>query len=349
MALVSVAIRLVLACTFSVAGLTKLADPKRTRQGIREFGVPGWAAKSVGFLLPLAELAVATCLVPASTVLLGSSAALILLFSFITGISINLARGRSPSCNCFGQVHSEPIGWSTLIRNCVLASGAGVVYLQGRNGLRVSVMAWTNGLSNSETVESILGVSVLLILTQGWLTLYLLRQKQSLILRIDAIEKKFTKASAANPSVAESTGLPIGSPAPSFELRALYGGASLKLDALLSEGRPLLLVFLDPDCGPCVTLLPDLLDWEQEQAFLTVALVSRGSEKANRARIQAHWFKYVLLQQDREVAAAYQVNGTPAAVLIGTDRLIASFVAMGSEEIANLIPSARTHPGSRER
>ena len=31
----------------------------------------------------------------------------------ITAISINLARGRTPHCRCFGQLHSTPVSWMT--------------------------------------------------------------------------------------------------------------------------------------------------------------------------------------------------------------------------------------------
>jgi thiol-disulfide isomerase/thioredoxin len=338
MAIVSLIVRLLIAATFSVAGITKLADPQGTRQGIRDFGLPTWAIRSVGFAMPLAELAVAALLVPTSTTLWGSSGAVILLLLFIGAISVNLARGRKPSCNCFGQVHSEPIGWSTLIRNCVLAAGASVVFLHGRNGVPLSVVAWTTALSNAESARIFIGTCALVIVVQAWLTLYLLRQKRLLMLRLDALERSSQRTGVATPSARESSGLPIGTPAPAFELQALYRGASLTLDALLVEGRPTVLIFLDPDCGPCLMLLPDILRWDRELASsLTIALISRGSEKANRAKIQEHWFKYVLLQKDREVSAAYRANGTPDAVLIGIDGLIASFVAMGSQEIADLI------------
>ena len=36
--------------------------------------------------------------------------ALVLLLLFVGGISYNVARGRSPDCHCFGQLHSAPAG-----------------------------------------------------------------------------------------------------------------------------------------------------------------------------------------------------------------------------------------------
>src|SRR5206468_1306839 len=50
-------------------------------------------------------------------------------------------------------------------------------------------------------------------------------------------------------------GLPAGTPAPAFRLPRLDGGAVSLADF---SGRRLLLVFSDPECGPCSALAPEL-------------------------------------------------------------------------------------------
>src|SRR5919108_6031571 len=109
--------RLLLALLFVVAGVPKLLDRAGMRQAIVDFGVPAPLAGPLGVLLPLAELAAAVALVPTPTAWWGAVGALALLLLFIAGIAINLARGRTPDCYCFGALHSEPIGWPTLARN----------------------------------------------------------------------------------------------------------------------------------------------------------------------------------------------------------------------------------------
>ena len=52
---------------FVVAGISKLADRRGSRQAIIDFGVPTALAAPLGVLLPLVELAVAASLVPAAT------------------------------------------------------------------------------------------------------------------------------------------------------------------------------------------------------------------------------------------------------------------------------------------
>ena len=63
--------RLVLVLTFVVAGLTKLADLAGSRQALRDFGVPGKLATTLGVLLPLTELAVAVALLLPAMALAG--------------------------------------------------------------------------------------------------------------------------------------------------------------------------------------------------------------------------------------------------------------------------------------
>jgi peroxiredoxin/uncharacterized membrane protein YphA (DoxX/SURF4 family) len=349
MDIIALIVRLLIASTFFAAGISKLTDVQRTRKGMREFGVPAWASSSLGICLPLAELAVAVLLVPLRTVLWGSAGTIALLVVFITGISINLAQGRRPNCNCFGQVHSEPIGWLTLLRNCLLTGCAGFVFWHVRNGASLSVVGWTRGLSDAETVGILLGVAALvLIAAQGWFTFNLLRQNGRLLLRMDTLEIQIGSRTTASPPVTAPSGLPIGSPAPAFELPLLSSASTVTLDTLLAERRPVVMIFSDPDCAPCSALLPDIARWEREYAgSITVALISRGLREANRVKIGKHRLRYVLLQKDREVAAAYLANGTPGAVLIAPDGKIASLLVMGSQAIAGLVAlGTGTLPGA---
>ena len=92
--------------------------------------------------------------------------------------------------------------------------------------------------------------------------------------------------------VAEGLGLPVGSEAPNFGLEDLRG-KTLTLDSVSSSGKPVMLLFTDPGCGPCNALLPEVSRWqEQHQEKLTVALISRGDGEENGAK--AHWAMTIL-------------------------------------------------------
>src|SRR4029453_5879280 len=60
-------------------------------------------------------------------------------------------------------------------------------------------------------------------------------------------------------------GLPVGSPARPFVLKGL-DGETLSLDSLRASGRPVMLLFIAPDCSTCASLLPDVSRWQKEYA-----------------------------------------------------------------------------------
>ena len=55
--------------------------------------------------------------------------------------------------------------------------------------------------------------------------------------------------------------LEVGAPAPVFTLPDLSERA-VSLGALCARGKPVALVFVDPGCGPCQALLPELGRWQ---------------------------------------------------------------------------------------
>jgi len=125
-------------------------------------------------------------------------------------------------------------------------------------------------------------------------------------------------------------------------LRGLNGNV-VPPENLLALGKPVLLVFSDPDCGPCRALLPDLARWERDHAeSLTLALVSRGTPDANHAKLKTGELSHVLLQKGSEIADAYGVNGTPTAVMVRRDGTVGSQAAPGADAIRALVQQSAT-------
>jgi peroxiredoxin len=175
-------------------------------------------------------------------------------------------------------------------------------------------------------------------------------QQGRLLLRLEALETRLAAEGiqgAAAPSqtpVAPAAGLAVGTVAPGFALPTL-SGETIALHALRSLGKPVVLLFSDPGCGPCNALLPEIGRWQREYASkVVVALISRGTAQANRAKASEHGLRHVLLQQDREVAQVYQAPGTPSAVLIGRDGTIGSPLAQGADAIRTLLASVVNLP-----
>jgi peroxiredoxin len=347
--------RLLLAVVFVVAGLTKLVDLAGSRKALLDFGVPAMFVAPFAILLPLAELAVAVALIPTASAWWGAIGALALLLLFIAAISYNLARGRTPDCHCFGQLHSAPAGWPTLIRNLVLAAFAGLIVAFGRTNAGASITDWLAALTLAQRIEvGVAAFVIALLAVETWIVIRVLYQHGDVLLRLHELETRLaesgTKGIAEVPP-SSANGLPVGTVAPAFSLPGLYG-ETITLDYLRARNKPVLLIFSDPGCGPCNAFLPEIARWQCDYADkLTLALISRGTPEANRAKTSTHELTYVLLQQDPEVAEAYQSHGTPCAVLIDPDGTINSPLACGAELIRALsaqavgLPALKSLPG----
>ena len=343
--------RLLLACVFSVAGVAKLADRAGSRRAVAEFGVPERLAGVVGLGLPVFELLVAVALIPSGSARFGALGALLLLSVFTVGIVVALRRGTQADCHCFGQLHSAPISWRTLVRNVVLAAVAGFAVLAGWRHPGVSATGWVAGLSAGWAAALALGlVLAVAIGFMGWFSLQMLSQNGRILARLEAVEAVLS--GTAEPLLGGGGlgeelgaglgdgGLPVGAPAPEFALLSTDGERQ-ELGALLALGVPLLLVFSDSGCGPCDSLLPDLAGWQRELHLrLRIALIAGGDPDRNRAKAERHGLELVLLQAGREVADSYEAEATPMAVLIGPDGLVRSPTVGGAEQIRTLVARA---------
>lgn len=331
-------VRLLLAGVFAVAGVAKLADLPGSRRALADFGLGTALAKPLGLLLPIAELAVAVALLPSATAWWGGLGALGLLLLFIGGITANLARGRRPDCHCFGQLHSAPAGWPTLLRNGVLAALAALILWQSQNAGAISAVGWLAGLPLPGYLGLAGGLALLAVAAiEAWALLHLLRQNGRLLLRVEALEDHLGLASAGPGEAAAELGLPVGTPAPAFRLPDL-AGELVSLDALRAAGKPILLLFSDPECGPCNALLPEVGRWQRQNfGKLTIVPVSQGTVEMNRAKSAEHGLTRVLLQTGREVSEAYLSPGTPSAVLVQPDGTIGSPLAAGPDAIRALV------------
>jgi peroxiredoxin len=351
--------RLLLAATLLLAGAAKLADRAGSRKAIIDFGLPAALAPTLGLLVPVAELLTAVLLLPLATAWIGAIGAATLLLVFMGLIGYNLALGRRPECHCFGQIHSEPVGWLTMVRNVVLAALAGLVVWQGPERVGVSAFAWLGDLTIGEAVGLVLGVLGLAgVAALTWFLTQILAQQGRILTRLEALEARpaggpvptASPTTARNGTPAAPQGLPVGAPAPAFTLPDLEGRRTSLAD-LLAPRKPVLLLFVDPNCGPCSALLPEAANWPREHSdMFTLVLMSRGTPKDNRKKVAGnHGFRHVLLQEKYEVSERYSTLGTPSAVLVRPDGRMASFVAPGADAIKALVARTVASPASTPR
>jgi thioredoxin-related protein len=336
MNLMLLALRVTLAGVFAIAGLAKLFDRAGSRQSMHEFGIPNVLVPAVSVILPLGELACSVALIVGASAWSGAFGALALLAIFIAAIIINLARGRTPDCHCFGRLHSEPVGWTTVARNAALAAFAGFVVAQGAGHTGPGLVEWLSGLNRTQSMFLGLAIAICaLAALQVTMLVQLLAQNGRLMLRIESLEGKADGPIEAPAAV----GLPANTEAPTFSLRGLDGMA-VTLEALASLGKPLLLFFSEPGCTACETVMPDVARWQRESHDrLLVVPISRGDLQLNRAKSIKYGIEHMLIQTSREVFEAYKVEATPSAVFVKAGQ-IAGPLAVGPAAIRELVFSA---------
>lgn len=183
-----------------------------------------------------------------------------------------------------------------------------------------------------------------------WMLYALLRQNGRILLRLERAEAALAAVRPLNGAGADVSadplassriqraGLTPGTIAPDFTLPLLDGG-----EVALSSyaGRWLLLVFTDPDCAPCLALLPRL-ERASRGSEVSVLLVSRRDPDANRRKMaEAGVTLQVALQKHWEISRLYAKFATPIAYLIDPRGRIADTVAAGTEAILALYRNAR--------
>lgn len=310
-------LRLALAAVFVAAAVGKLADLRGSRAALVGFGVPAPVAAVGGTLLPLAELTVAVALIPAASARWAALGALALLISFIGGIARALSQGRAPDCHCFGQIHSTPAGWGTLARNVGLAAVATVILVGGAGAPVGAWLSARSGLELLATAAGVLAVALALVALRLWTD-----------------NRRLRRELAGAP---RDRGLPVGAPAPPFALPA-PDGQTRSLETLRAGGRSVALVFMSADCGPCMTLMPELKRWQVTLSqALTISVIGHASNGHDDLADGYEGLANVLIQRGSEVSDAYGIPGTPSAVLVSPTGAIASPPAVGAPAIEALI------------
>lgn len=311
-----------LALVFATAGVAKLLDRPGSRSSLAGFGVPVRVLPLVALLLPVLELAIAISLIPPGSARWGALAALLLLLGFVAGIANALRRGQAPDCHCFGQLHSAPAGRSTLARNSLLAILATAILWLGPGP---SVGAWVSARTGAELVAVLATVGAALLAafaTSLWL------ERRRLQHDLDHAHSEIARLPA---------GLPTGARAPRFALPDLHGETHT-LDSLCARGRPIILAFVSPDCGPCQRVLPELGRWQTELSeLLTVAVTTIGTPEQNRPSAAEHGTAAMLIQENAELISAYRIHNTPSALVVSPKGTIVSPPAEGLLPIESLV------------
>ena len=328
-------LRLSLAAVFGVAGIAKLFDPAGSEKAFGEFGVPKPLIRPLVYLLPMTELLIAGGLLFVQTSWFGAVGAAGLLLVFSAGMLYQLAKGNAPDCHCFGQIHSEPVGKVSVLRNVALLVLAAILTIQGQSSQGLNLVN-----SNQDIMQFVIGIAVVLLL--GAVVFFLKRiseQQTQIMRRIELMELVARDGSSVEREDVghPHEGLPIGAQFPAFDLPDIKG-AKISLDSLRADAKPVLFFFVSPTCTPCKALMPEFEQWQQELGEkVKMVFVSSGKVEANTEKFGENAFKILLLQKDREFAETVRAKWTPTAVLMDRNGRIASHLAAGDTAIRELV------------
>jgi peroxiredoxin len=129
-------------------------------------------------------------------------------------------------------------------------------------------------------------------------------------------------------------GLKAGTPAPDFRLPRLDGE---ELSLADFRGQCVLLVFSDPNCGPCDELAPHLEEIHQNRSDLKILMISRRDTEATRRKAARFGLSFPIVMQNKwEVSLQYAKFATPIGYLIDEKGIIVSDVAVGVAPILAL-------------
>lgn len=340
-------IRLLLFGVFSIAGIGKLLDLAGSEKAVRAFGVPNALVKPVGVLIPIAELVIAFSFLFVSVSWLGAVGGFVLIGGFTGGMLWQMKQGNAPDCHCFGQIHSEPVGPKSLIRNLIIAVLTIVPIIAGRAQQGPSF-----GESNTAFIQNIvLAVLVVAAIVAASYLHRMFKENKILVRRIEFLEmldnggQPIERDEAGNPTDA----LPIGAPFPDFQLHDT-NGKIVTFEHLLSDFRPKVFLFVGPRCEPCKSLIPEFERWREDFGDrLRLVFVSSGSAKENIDRFGDGLSNGMILQANRELSNLVHSKWTPTALFVSADGNIAGHPAVGEAAIRDMFDRLKNEDFTAER
>src|SRR5919198_1431753 len=105
-------------------------------QAVRNYRlVPERAGELIGRTLPAVEVAAGALLAVGLGVRPVAALLALFLVAFSVAVAVNLLRGRTIDCGCFGPVAERRITWLTVARNAILVAAAAVVVAEGPTAL----------------------------------------------------------------------------------------------------------------------------------------------------------------------------------------------------------------------
>lgn len=324
---------LVLAAVLVLSGVAKARDTPSTRSVMVMLRLPrSIATTRVAGILPWAEIALAVLLlVPVLVVArVAAGAALALFTVYWVLVARALTFDPRPTCGCFGRIGDQRVSPRTLVRNTVLVATAGAAL-----GLTASGRTAWDVLSSMDAgawwwLASAVALAALAVLVLGG-------------------------GSGAGDPGTSTTGDGTGDvtsagdgaedeayvrrPIPLANLLGLDGTAVTLTE--LSAAQAQLLVVVNCYCASTGDAVQSVLRWRTELPLIGVQLVTT----VDPGRLQE---RYPDLPADTYVdhgavtSSVLGLTGSPAAVLLGADGLLAGGPVAGADAVADFVEDIAT-------
>jgi methylamine dehydrogenase accessory protein MauD len=143
---------------------------------------------------------------------------------------------------------------------------------------------------------------------------------------------------ATTPTRKGRGGLKIGAKAPAFTLPTTTGTQVSLGDY---DERKVFLVFVQPGCGPCHTVVPDLNRLQHDGQY-NVLVINNGELEAVRKWVAEVKPEFpVLIQEKWGVSKSYEVLATPFAFLINEQGVIVSKGLVSNKQYMGFVLESR--------
>lgn len=316
---------LLLALLLTISGVTKIKAPDEVASAFHQLRLPeAISSPAVRRAFPWAEIVLAVLLLvlPGPASLAAAVAAVVLMLVYLGIIVRALGFGYPITCGCFGRLGLGEVTRRTAVRNALLVG--------------LSLL----GVWSATAERSVVGRLVDADATT-WLWLGLV----ALALAIAMVTFGTTSSGSPSPVV---PGDPSSAGDDELEdyLRqpiphGLLQGPDDTPMPLHELGRQSahLLVFVSPGCGACTQVIPKIRGWEESLPPVSVrAVVAAPLDGLGQS---APDLEGIVLHDPRGAVARTFGVGSPGAVLLGMDGMLAGGPVTGAHAVEQLVSDMR--------
>ena len=315
----------ILVVTLTASGIAKAKDPSSTVEGILNLGLDSVAPlKLTPAVLPWAELVLAAGLLfaPGPLFPVFAIASCALMVFYLVVIARALATGRTEGCNCFGKKSAAPVSRYTLIRNIALTIA----------GILTVVASFVGGKALVYELVGLNGSGWLWAVGAGLiaLTLWAIQRGESLAEPAPDIPE------VVLPSAADESEDYVRVPIPYASIYTTDGRVTTLRDMSRVQAR--VLFFASPTCGSCTPILKTIPRWQKLLPQLGLHPVFSSEEKIRQAHKLEKLDEGVEALVDPKHAAMHNFGrGTPMAVILGSDGMLAGGPVAGTSDVKQLM------------